>query len=340
MNPRSVHRPSTPIHPSQAPDSGSAAGSDRRHFLTTLSRGATALGLAATCSPLYAALPFPAPALTSPTFCPSPSQRAIYRTLKIGMIGVGANLTEKFDAAKKAGFQGVELNAPGIDVDETLAAIKATGLRVDGSVCASHWEIRHTSPEASIREQALSHLKTAIEQTHAVGGNTVLLVVGHGKDGPEEEIWKRSIENIKQALPLAAERGVYIAIENVWNHFLYDHKGNDQQTADKFVKYVDEFDSPWVGMQFDLGNHWKYGDPAAWVRQLGKRVVKLDIKGFSRADNAFKNITGGDIDWASVRKALDDIRFTGWCAAEVDGGDLAHLTRVAMEIDVAMGIQS
>lgn len=269
----------------------------------------------------------------------SPSRRMIYKTLKIGMIGVEGSLTEKFKAAKQAGFAGVEMNIPGIDVDKTKAAIAESGLKVDGSVCATHWDVRHTSPDAEVRAKALSHLMTAIEETHAVGGNTVLLVVGHGKDGPEEEIWKRSIENIKKALPLAAEKGVYIAIENVWNHFLYDHQGNEQQTADKFVKYVDEFNSPWVGMQFDIGNHWKYGDPAAWIRQLGKRIVKLDIKGFSRADGGFKNITGGDIDWASVRTALDDIGFMGWCAAEVNGGNLAQLTQVANEIDEALGLK-
>ncbi|HCS54396.1 MAG TPA: xylose isomerase, partial [Planctomycetaceae bacterium] len=64
-----------------------------------------------------------------------------------------------------------------------------------------------------------------------------------------QECWGRSVENIAQAVPLAAELGVHIAIENVWNQFLYDHDGNEKQSADLFVKYVDEFHSPWVGMQ-------------------------------------------------------------------------------------------
>jgi hexulose-6-phosphate isomerase len=186
----------------------------------------------------------------------------------------------------------------------------------------------------------LEDLKTAIRQTHAVGGHTVLLVIGHGDDGPESEIWPRAIENIRKALPLAAELGIYIAIENVWNKFLYDHDGGPDQTADKFVKFVDELDSPWVGMQFDIGNHWKYGDPAAWIRTLGKRVVKLDIKGFSRASGKFTRISECDIDWSSVQQALKDIRFTGWCAAEVNGGDTAELRVIAGEIDKALGLGS
>lgn len=228
----------------------------------------------------------------------------IFKTLKVGMVGIKGTLAEKFMAAKEAGFDGIEMNSPGMDVSETKKAIVDSGLPVDGTVCSSHWSVRHTSGKAEERAKALDDLKTAIRDTHAVGGNTVLLVVGHGKDGSEEEIWKRSIDNISKALPLCAQLGMYIAIENVWNHFLYDHSGDHQQTADKFMRFVDELDSPWVGMQFDIGNHWKYGSMGDWIRQLGRRIVKLDLKGFSRANDKFTKIGAGDLDWADVRSTL------------------------------------
>lgn len=261
----------------------------------------------------------------------------ILKTLKFGMVKVKGSLEDKFLAVKRAGFDGIELNAPGIDIEETRSAIAKSGLIVDGTVCSTHWKIRHTSPDAEVRAQALSDLKTGIEQTSAVGGHTILLVVGHGDDGPESEIIPRSIENIAKAIPFAAKYGICIAIENVWNHFLYDHAGSTDQTADRFVKYVDTFNSPWVGMQFDIGNHWQYGDPAAWIRTLGKRIVKLDTKGYSRALKKFTAITEGDIDWASVQKALIDIGFHGWCAAEVSGGDEAALKVVADEMNRTLG---
>ena len=258
----------------------------------------------------------------------------IFKTLKIGMVNVNGSLTDKFKAAKEAGFMGIEMNSPGMNVEETKKAIAESGLPVDGTVCSTHWAVRHTSPDKSTRAQALQDLQTAIRDTHAVGGNTALLVVGKGEDGPEEEIWPRSIENISKALPLCAELGVYIAIENVWNQFLYDHDGDHTQTADKFVKYVDDLNSPWVGMQFDIGNHWKYGSMGDWIRALGKRVVKLDLKGYSRAKNDWvKQIGTGDIDWADVRKALLEINYYGWAAAEVGGGDLNRLKQISKNMD-------
>lgn len=257
----------------------------------------------------------------------------IFKTLKIGMVGVKGSLTEKFKAAKAAGFVGIEMDSPGMNVADTKTAIKESGLPVDGTVCSTHWKTRHTSPDAAVRKQALSDLQTSIRDTHAVGGNTALLVVGHGQDGPEDEIWKRAIDNISQALPLCAELGIYIAIENVWNKFLYDHDGDHQQSAEKFVRFVDELNSPWVGMQFDIGNHWKYGSMGDWIRQLGRRVVKLDLKGFNRQQSKFTKIGAGDLDWADVRKALKEINYYGWAAAEVGGGDLNRLKEVSANMD-------
>lgn len=270
-----------------------------------------------------------------------PLRGRLYKSLKIGMVkppNPGATLTDRFRLAKEAGFRAIELDAPGIDVAQARKAVEETGLPVDGTVGGTHWAVRHTDPDPAVRAKALEKLQQALRETHAVGGSTVLLVVGKGSDGPEAEIWKRSVANISQALPLAAELGVVIAIENVWNQFCYDHEGGPDQTAEKFVRYVDEFSSPWVGMQFDIGNHWKYGPMGDWIRALGKRIVKLDVKGFSRATGKFTRIGEGDIDWADVRKALTEINFYGYCAAEVAGGDLEKLRQVSAEMDDVFGL--
>lgn len=289
-------------------------------------------------SVLAMAMAAPLPQLQAGEIEHTSQPRRMLKTLKIGMVRVDGDLTAKFHAAKEAGFDGIELNSPGIDVAATKTAIQQSGLPVDGSVCSTHWNVHHSDRDENVRGQALADLQTAIRETHAVGGHTVLLVVGHGDDGSEQEVWQRSVANIRKALPLCAELGMTIAIENVWNHFLYDHEGSSAQTAQKFVNYVDEFNSPWVGMQFDIGNHWKYGNPADWIRQLGRRVVKLDIKGFSRATDKWADITEDDLPWADVRRALDEIGFHGWVAAEVGGGDVQRLRKISQQIDIALNI--
>ena len=61
-------------------------------------------------------------------------QGRLYKTLKIGMVRVQGSLTDKFKAAKAAGFAAIEMNSPGMNVEETKVAIAGSGLPVDGTV--------------------------------------------------------------------------------------------------------------------------------------------------------------------------------------------------------------
>jgi L-ribulose-5-phosphate 3-epimerase len=263
---------------------------------------------------------------------PASLRGRLFKTLKIGMVDLPGSLIDKFQTLKELGFDGVEMDSPGMEVETTRKAIAGSGLPVDGTVCSTHWNVRHSDPNPATRAKALADLQQAIRDTHAVGGHSVLLVVGHGNDGTEREVWERSIANIRHALPLASRLGIHIAIENVWNHFLYQHDGPDNQTADKLRDYVDELDSPWVGVQFDIGNHQKYGSPAEWIRTLGRRIVKLDVKDWG-IQAGWAKIGEGDVDWSAVRQALLDIGYSGWAAAEVAGGGRERLHEISANMD-------
>ncbi len=75
-----------------------------------------------------------------------------------------------------------------------------------------------------------------------------------------------------------------------------------------------------------------------WIRALGRRVVKLDVKGYSRAKQDWADIGEGDIDWADIRQALLEINFSGWAAAEVKGGDFERLSLISKQMDTVLGL--
>ncbi len=84
------------------------------------------------------------------------------------------------------------------------------------------WSTRFTGtkrfpiPTKRVRLEGLEGLKTAIRDSKAFGGTSVLLVPGVcNKDVTYEQAWERSIPLIKQALPLAEEQGIDILFENV-----------------------------------------------------------------------------------------------------------------------------
>ena len=115
--------------------------------------------------------------------------------------------------------------------------------------------------------------------------------------------------------------GVKIAIEEVWNKFLL--------SAPEMARYIDDFKSDAVGAYFDVGNVVEYGYPQEWIRELGKRILKVHIKEYAKAkrfDYALGD--GGEIDWPAVVAALRDVGYAGWITAEVGFGDLTRMKDV------------
>jgi len=277
----------------------------------------------------------------SATPLPPQPERGLLFSCKYGMTK-GGSLEERLASAREAGMDGVDFDAAASVTPEQLRdAAMATGVFIHNAINHAHWSQTLSSPDDAKRAAGLANLKHCIEVSHAAGGNGVLIVVGVKNDGPEGPA--RAREEITKAIPLAAALGQRILFENVWNGLFYEDDGPRDQSARPFADYIDSFGSPWVGAFFDLGNHARYGDVATWIRELGPRIVKLDIKGYSNAKadaegkgKGFVDITAGDIDWASVRTALRDIGFTGWVSAEVGGGDVPRLKTVLDQMKTAL----
>jgi len=306
----------------------------RRDLLT-----ATVVGAAAAL-PAIAAETGAAPPACSLPLPPHPEQGLLF-SCKYSMTKGGA-LEERLASARDAGMDGVDFDdAAAVTPEGLRAAAAKTGVFIHNAINHGHWQTRLSSPDEATRARALENLKHCIRVSHAAGGSAVLIVVGSSADGPEGP--DRARAEITKAIPLAAALGQRILFENVWNGLFYKDGGPRDQSVQPLADYIDSFTSPWVGAFFDLGNHARYGDVAAWVRGLGPRIAKLDIKGYSnaRADKqgnrkGFVDIADGDIDWAAVRAALKDIGFTGWVSAEVGGGDTARLKVVLDQMKQAL----
>lgn len=311
---------------------------NRRQLLT----GGAALSALAALSP---ATTFAAEPAGTDIVLP-PTGKRILLSCKLGMIarerdGEKLPIAERLRMAAEAGFDGVDFDEAGsFTPEEARRAVRESGVFVHNAINHAHWSERLTDPDEAVRAKARANLEHCIRVAHAAGGSGVLIVVGRGDDGPAAEIEERCRREMQKVLPLAAALGQPVLIENVWNRMMYDHDGEPEQGAEQFVRFVDSFNSPWVGMYYDIGNHWKYGRPGEWIRSFGYRCVKLDVKGFSRAANKFVDITSDedDLPWDQVRRALEDIGFTGWATAEVGGGDVKRLTEVREQMEKAFGL--
>ncbi len=262
-------------------------------------------------------------------------QPLIKKSLKFGMIKEELSVMDKFKLVKDLGFHGIELDSPNdLDEKEILEARDKTGLEIPGVVNSVHWKSPMSDPDPKVRATCTESMKSALEATKRYGGTTVLLVPAVVNENVGyDEAYERSQTEIRKILPLAEKTGIKIAIENVWNNFLISPL--------EAARYIDEFDSPMIGWYFDVGNIVRYGWPEQWVKILGERIIKIDIKDYSRKKQTdegiwegFKVKLGeGSVDWSKVNAALKAVGYQGWGSAEVSGGNRERLKEISERMD-------
>ncbi len=232
---------------------------------------------------------------------------------------------EQMKKLKDLGFDGIEGSAPGLKSEAMKQACAKLDLPMHGVVYSKHWQIRLSDSNPEVREKSREGLAQAMRESHAVGGTSVLLVPGKvtGEQENHQHVWDRSIEQIQKLLPLAEELKIHILIETVWNGFCYK--------PEQFRDYIDACDSPWVQAYFDIGNMQKFAPSHEWIRVLGKRTLKLDVKDWG-SKNGFCPLGQGDVDWKKVRHELEKIEFSGWATREGSDGGIDKTAKLMNEL--------
>lgn len=238
-----------------------------------------------------------------------------------------------FDAASKAGFDGVELalGSSGITEDITeaqLDKIKALADQYSVSLysiaCGMFFDIALSAHDEQVRAHAEQLVKKEIDIAAYLGCDTVLVVPGAVSCPwnptievvPYDVVYKRSLEAIKRLAPYAEEKKVAIGLENVWNKFLVSPL--------EMRDFIDQVNSPYVGSYFDAGNVLLFGYPDQWARILGTRIRKVHIKDFQVETGnlgGFVDLLKGDVDFPATMQALREVGYDGWITSEVSPMD-------------------
>ena len=232
--------------------------------------------------------------------------------------------------ARDAGFTGFEpeFNEDGeLGMDGDAASwgqVKAiadnVGITLSGLATGLYWGANGASEDETVRAKAAKILDTQIRCAHAIGVDSILVVpAAVGVDFiPDCEVvpcdlaYTRATELIRGALPMAEALGLTICIENVWNKFLLSPL--------EFNAFLAQFDSKYVGAYFDVGNVLATGYPEHWIQILGDKIKRVHFKDYRRnvgSADGFVDLLSGDIHWDEVMRALRDIHYDGWVAAEM-----------------------
>ena len=255
------------------------------------------------------------------------------------------------DKLLAAGFPGVELTDKTVSIAEARAGRKLAeerGLRIHSFMGA--W-FDFNADDPAVRAAALASAKQALRLTAAYGAPVMLIVPGRvkGMAMPDPDKFKISFdrktllvdrvaegdnapyaayiaaqnaatrhayEAFEELVPIAAEEGVVLGIENVWNNLWV--------TPGFAAAFCRSFASPWVKFYFDIGNHTRYNAAPEWLAALTDQIVKLHIKDFKidrkiPRHGEFVPIGKGSIDFKAVRRAIDKVGYSGWVSIESSG---------------------
>ena len=151
--------------------------------------------------------------------------------------------------------------------------------------------------------------------------DTLMLARAADADYPEyvkaqNDATKYAQDAMAELVPYAAELGVTIGLENVWNNLWV--------MPDFASAFIRSFKNAWVKAYLDLGNHERYAKAEKWVEALSDQIVKLHIKDFNvdraaKNEGAFVRIGDGSIDWKRVRRMIEFVGYNGWVSIESSG---------------------
>ncbi len=295
---------------------------DRRMFLKSVAAVAVAGGAVVTRAAAQSA---PVAAAAAPS--------GIRKATLISMLPKELSYADRFALARKAGFDAIEMQTitSADEAAEVRDAATKSGIRIHSVMNSDHWRLPLSSADPDVVSRSVKGMETSLRNAKLWGADAVLLVPAVVDPKTSyQEAWTRSQKVIRERLlPVARDLNIVIAVEEVWNKFLL--------SPIEFARYVDDFESPLLKAYFDVGNIVFYGYPQDWIRTLGPRIAKVHLKDFNvdRSNGKFtwKNIGEGDIDWIEVRKALAEVKYSGFVTTEVNGGDAAYLTDLAGRVD-------
>jgi len=222
--------------------------------------------------------------------------------------------------AARIGYDGVELNLDeeGMDpfkmTEGEAASIRkraeGLGLKLPSLSTGLFWKYDLGNPDGKIRERGAEIIRRGCRIAAELGAKVLLVVPAVASPRvPYEETWRLSKEAILSAADAAEEAGVFIGIENVWNHFLY--------SPTEFKSYIKGMGHKYVKAYFDVGNCWQLGFPQQWIEMLGKEIACIHVKDYDNDALGFRPLLEGNVPWREVMVALKSVSYDYFLNVEV-----------------------
>ncbi len=244
------------------------------------------------------------------------------------MIPKGWSFEQGLELVKRSGYDGIELwlgAGPWFQMSTTDTQIKELRLKVEnaGLVVSNvatgllnHVPLSARDPK--VHAQATRIVERQLEAAQLLGCDAILVVAGLvTQEVPYNEVYQRCVDTMQQLAPLATKAQVKIGCENC----------NSEQrfllSPREFWTFLNEVNSPFVGIHLDVGNIHDTGFAEQWIEIHGPRITRIHVKDVMKkrgrcGDSVYTSLFIGDNNWSAIRAALTKVNYDGWLIAEME----------------------
>jgi hydroxypyruvate isomerase len=240
------------------------------------------------------------------------------------MVKLAANLTmlfgevdflDRFEAAAKAGFHGVEYLFPYPYAKEQLVErLQKNGLtQVLHNLPAGDWAAgeRGIACLPNRVKEFEDGVGRAIEYATALGCKQVNCLAGIAPKGvPADVVRETFVSNLKFAASALASAGIRLLVEPINTR---DIPGFYLCRTNQALEIIDEVGSPNLALQYDI-YHMQImeGDLAPTIERHLPRILHMQL-----ADNPGRHEPGtGEINYSFLLPFIDKLGYSGWMGCE------------------------
>jgi len=237
----------------------------------------------------------------------------------------GWPLERVLEYCAEIGYDGVEV-APFTLADDirTLPADRVAALREASEkagipIIGLHWLLTKpdglsiNGPDRAARIETIDFMCALVHLCRDLGGD--VMVFGSpkqrnvGEGDTYEAVWQRSIDSFKAVGAEAARCGVTLALEP-----LTHRETNFLRTKDETVKLIEAVGSPAVRLHLDVKAMvgQEESPPETIIRESAEHLAHFHANDVNLRGPGF-----GDVDFAPIAAALNDIDYGGFVSVEV-----------------------
>lgn len=223
---------------------------------------------------------------------------------------------------REIGYDGVELVFDDSDFDPTKISedkvLKTSGdfksehLETPSVATGVFWKYNLGSDDERVRKKGIEYGKAGVRMASIVEASSLLVVPGvAAPEIPYDRLYKNAVESVRELAEFAEDYGVTIAVENVWNKFLY--------SPIEFRRFVMDIGMSNVKAYLDIANLLAISHPENWIQTLGSVISNVHMKDFDLHIgniNGFRNLLKGSINWSSVIRLLKNVGYKGYLTVE------------------------